>query len=188
MGPSPAASWGRKPGTLTFMVGGEAADLERARPLLEAMGKNIVHAGSNGAGQTAKICNNMLSGICMIGTTEALALGIANGLDPAVLSDIMRTSSGTNYALQRLNPFPGVMPEAPSSQHYVGGFRSDFQLKDMLLAVQLAGESKTLATLGTIACNLFAMHCDNGYSKLDYSSIMMMMSKAVRKAEPAPEG
>ena len=100
----------------------------------------------------------------------------------------MRTSSGTNYALQRLNPFPGVMPEAPASQHYVGGFRSDFQLKDMLLAVQLAGESKTLATLGTIACNLFAMHCDNGYSKLDYSSIMMMMSRAVRKSEPAPEG
>ena len=97
-----------------------------------------------------------------------------------------RTSSGTNYALQKLNPYPGVMPEAPSSHNYVGGFRSDFQLKDMLLAVQLAGESKTLATLGTIACNFFAMHCDNGYSKLDYSSIMMMMSKAVRDAEPKP--
>jgi 3-hydroxyisobutyrate dehydrogenase and related beta-hydroxyacid dehydrogenases len=147
-GPVSGGVMGAEAGTLTFMIGGESSDLERARPLLEAMGKNIVHAGSNGAGQTAKICNNMLSGICMIGTTEALALGIANGLDPAVLSEIMRTSSGTNYALQKLNPYPGVMPEAPSSHNYVGGFRSDFQLKDMLLAVQLAGESRTLATFG----------------------------------------
>ncbi len=103
----------------------------------------------NGAGQAAKICNNMLSGICMIGTTEALALGIANGLDPAVLSEIMRTSSGTNFALQKLNPYPGTMEGVPSSHSYAGGFRTDFQLKDMLLAVQLATESRTLAILGT---------------------------------------
>jgi 3-hydroxyisobutyrate dehydrogenase len=173
---------GAEAATLTFMVGGEAADLERARPLLEAMGKNIVHAGPNGAGQTAKICNNMLSGICMVGTTEALALGIANGLDPKVLSDIMRTSSGTNFALQRLNPYPGVMEGVPSSHNYAGGFRTDFQLKDMLLAVQLANESKTLATLGAVACNLFAMHCNNGYAAQDYSSIMIMMHKALAEA------
>ncbi len=180
--PVSGGTLGAEAGTLTFMVGGEATDLERARPLLEAMGKNIVHAGSNGAGQTAKICNNMLSGICMIGTTEALALGIANGLDPKILSDIMRTSSGTNFALQRLNPYPGVMPEVPSSRDYQGGFRTDFQLKDMLLAVQLANESKTLATLGSVACNLFSIHCDNGYAALDYSSIMLMMDKALAAA------
>ena len=102
---------GAEAGTLTFMVGGEKADWSGAIPALRAMGKNIVHAGANGAGQAAKICNNMLSGICMIGTTEALALGIANGLDPAVLSEIMRTSSGTNFALQKLNPYPGTMEE-----------------------------------------------------------------------------
>jgi 3-hydroxyisobutyrate dehydrogenase len=173
---------GAEAATLTFMIGGNAADIDRARPLFEAMGKNIVHAGPNGAGQTAKICNNMLSGICMIGTTEALALGVANGLDPKVLSEIMRTSSGTNFALQRLNPYPDVMEGVPSSQNYAGGFRTDFQLKDMLLAVQLADESKTLATLGAVACNLFAMHCDNGYAAADYSSIMIMMRKALADA------
>jgi 3-hydroxyisobutyrate dehydrogenase len=175
---------GAEAGTLTFMVGGDAEDLERARPLLQAMGRNIVHAGPNGAGQTAKICNNMLSGICMVGSTEALALGIANGLDPKVLSEIMRTSSGTNYALEKLNPYPGVMETVPSSNGYAGGFRSEFQLKDMLLAVQLANESRTLATLGTIACNMFALHCDAGFGKLDYSSIMLMMAKELKKDLP----
>ena len=123
-----------------------------ARPILQAMGKNIVHAGGDGAGQTAKICNNMLSGICMIGTTEALALGVANGLDPKVLSDIMRTSSGTNFALLQMNPYPDVMEKVPSSRGYTGGFRSEFQLKDMLLAAELANQSRVVATLGTVAC------------------------------------
>lgn len=178
--PVSGGTHGAEAGTLTFMVGGDAEDLERARPILQAMGKNIVHAGANGAGQTAKICNNMLSGICMVGTTEALALGVANGLDPKVLSDIMRTSSGTNFALQQLNPYPGVMENAPSSRGYAGGFRTEFQLKDMLLAAELANESRTVATLGAIACNMFALHCDAGYAKLDYSSIMLMMAKELK--------
>ena len=182
--PVSGGTHGAEAGTLTFMVGGEAEDLERARPILQAMGKNIVHAGTNGAGQTAKICNNMLSGICMVGTTEALALGVANGLDPKVLSEIMRTSSGTNFALQQLNPYPGVVDTVPSSRGYTGGFRSEFQLKDMLLAVQLANETRTIATLGTIACNMFALHCDAGYGKLDYSSIMVMMDKKLKLKAP----
>jgi len=111
--PVSGGTHGAEAATLTFMVGGDAEDLERARPILQAMGKNIVHAGANGAGQTAKICNNMLSGICMVGTTEALALGVANGLDPKVLSEIMRTSSGTNFALLQMNPYPGVMEKVP---------------------------------------------------------------------------
>jgi 3-hydroxyisobutyrate dehydrogenase len=182
--PVSGGTHGAEAGTLTFMVGGDAEDLERARPLLEAMGRNIVHAGTNGAGQTAKICNNMLSGICMVGCVEALALGVANGLDPTVLSDIMRTSSGTNFALQQLNPYPGVMENVPSSRGYTGGFRTEFQLKDMRLAVQLANESRTLATLGEIACNMYALHCDAGYAKHDYSSIMLMMAKELKDKLP----
>src|SRR5690606_29525496 len=95
--------------TLTFMIGGEADAVERARPLLEAMGKNLFHAGAAGAGQAAKICNNMLLGILMIGTSEALALGLANKLDPKVLSEIMRRSSGGNWALEKYNPMTGIM-------------------------------------------------------------------------------
>jgi len=182
--PVSGGTHGAEAGTLTFMVGGDAEDLERARPILEAMGRNIVHAGANGAGQTAKICNNMLSGICMVGCAEALALGAANGLDPKVLSEIMRTSSGTNFALQQLNPYPGVMENVPSSRGYTGGFRTEFQLKDMRLAVQLANEARTVATLGEIACNFFALHCDAGYAKHDYSSIMLMMAPHLKAEMP----
>jgi 3-hydroxyisobutyrate dehydrogenase len=182
--PVSGGTHGAEAATLTFMVGGDVEDLERARPIFQAMGKNIVHAGTNGAGQTAKICNNMLSGICMVGTTEALALGVANGLDPKILSEIMRTSSGTNFALQQMNPYPGVMDTVPASRGYTGGFRSEFQLKDMLLAAELANQSCTVATLGTIACNMFALHCDAGYGKLDYSSIMVMMDKKLTSKAP----
>src|SRR5256885_2075706 len=113
------------------MVGGSDADLERARPLLEKMGANIFHAGAVGAGQTAEICNNMLLGILMIGTSEAIALGVANGLDPKVLSEIMRRSSGGNWALEKYNPFPGVHENAPASKNYAGGFGTDLMLKDL---------------------------------------------------------
>ncbi len=107
---------GAQAGTLTFMVGGDASALECARPLLEKMGKNIFHAGASGSGQTVKVCNNMLLGIQMLGTSEALRLGIANGMDPKVLSDIMSKSSGRNWALELYNPCPGVMENVPSSK------------------------------------------------------------------------
>jgi 3-hydroxyisobutyrate dehydrogenase len=178
-------------GTLTFMVGGDAEDLAAARPLLEAMGQKIFHVGGNGAGHTAKLCNNMLSGICMVGTVEALALGVANGLDPAVLSDVMRNSSGANYALDRYHPYPGLMENVPSANGFEGGFRSDFQLKDMRLAKQLANDSRTMAALGDLACEMFAMHCRNGHAGLDYSSIIKMAMELPGQAAmttPAPAG
>ncbi|MGM0639263.1 MAG: 3-hydroxyisobutyrate dehydrogenase, partial [Pseudomonadota bacterium] len=106
---------GAKAGILTFIVGGDAAGFDMAKPVLEAMGKNIFHAGENGAGQVAKICNNMLLGILMSGTAEALALGVKNGMDPAVLSEIMKQSSGGNWALNVYNPWPGVMEGAAAS-------------------------------------------------------------------------
>ncbi|MDX1634549.1 MAG: 3-hydroxyisobutyrate dehydrogenase, partial [Marinobacter sp.] len=98
---------GAKAGTLSFICGGEADAFEQARPILSGMGKNIFHAGHHGAGQVAKICNNMLLAILMSGTSEALALGVKNGLDPATLSEIMKASSGGNWALNVYNPWPG---------------------------------------------------------------------------------
>ena len=121
-------------GTLTFIVGGPKADFERAQPVLSQMGKNIFHAGDAGAGQTAKICNNMLLGILMAGTAEAIAMGVKSGLDPAVLSDIISKSSGRNWATELYNPYPGVMPNAPASKEYAGGFGTDLMLKDLGLA------------------------------------------------------
>jgi 3-hydroxyisobutyrate dehydrogenase len=178
--PVSGGTTGAEAATLTFMVGGDSEDLERARPVIAAMGQNIVHAGPSGAGQTAKICNNLLSGVCMIATAEAMALGVANGLDPKTLSDIMKTSSGNTFALQRLNPYPGTMEGVPSARGYTGGFRTAFQLKDMLLGVQLATESKIINTLSAIACNMYAMHCDAGFAENDYSSIMLMMEPTLK--------
>jgi 3-hydroxyisobutyrate dehydrogenase len=164
-------------GTLTFMVGGSAADLERARPLLEKMGANIFHAGDAGAGQTAKICNNMLLGILMIGTSEALALGVANGLDPKVLSEIMRRSSGGNWALEKYNPMPGVMETSPASKGYAGGFGTDLMLKDLGLAQENATAVKAATPLGGLARNLYAAHSLAGHGALDFSSVLKMLHK-----------
>ena len=164
-------------GTLTFMVGGAAADLERARPVLEKMGANIFHAGDAGAGQTAKICNNMLLGVLMIGTSEALALGVANGLDAKVLSEIMRRSSGGNWALEKYNPMPGVMETAPASKAYAGGFGTDLMLKDLGLAQENAAAVRAATPLGGLARNLYAAHSLAGHGALDFSSVIQLLQK-----------
>jgi 3-hydroxyisobutyrate dehydrogenase len=165
-------------GTLTFMVGGEVQDLERARPVLEKMGANIFHAGAAGAGQTAKICNNMLLGILMIGTSEALALGVANGLDPKVLSEIMRRSSGGNWALEKYNPMPGVMEASPASKNYAGGFGTDLMLKDLGLAQENATAVRAATPLGGLARSLYAAHSLAGHGALDFSSVLKLVQKA----------
>lgn len=164
-------------GTLTFMVGGSEAQLERARPLLEKMGANIFHAGSVGAGQTAKICNNMLLGILMVGTSEAIALGVANGLDPKVLSEIMRRSSGGNWALEKYNPFPGVHENAPASKGYAGGFGTDLMLKDLGLAQENAMAMKASTPLGGLARAIYAAHSIAGHGGEDFSSVIKMLQK-----------
>lgn len=163
---------GAAAGTLTFIVGGETAAFERAMPVLQAMGKNIFHAGPAGAGQVAKICNNMLLGILMAGTSEALALGVANGLDPKVLSDIVAKSSGRNWATELYNPWPGVMDNAPASKGYAGGFGVDLMLKDLGLAAEAALSTRSSIPLGELARNLYSLHSGDGNGKLDFSSIV----------------
>lgn len=173
--PVSGGTGGAVAGTLTFMVGGAEADLERARPVLEKMGANIFHAGGPGAGQTAKICNNMLLGVLMIGTSEAIALGVANGLDPKVLSEIMRRSSGGNWALEKYNPLPGVMENAPASKSYAGGFGTDLMLKDLGLAQENAAAVRAATPLGGLARNLYAAHSLAGHGALDFSSVIKLV-------------
>jgi 3-hydroxyisobutyrate dehydrogenase len=166
---------GAAAGTLTFIVGGDAVDLESARPLLEKMGKNIFHAGASGAGQMAKICNNMLLAILMIGTSEALNLGLRGGLDPKVLSEIMSKSSGRNWALEVYNPMPGVMENVPASRGYTGGFGTDLMLKDLGLAMEIAGTADVSTPLGTHARDLYKAHSEAGHGRLDFSSILKLV-------------
>lgn len=162
---------GAQAGTLTFIVGGASDDFARANGLLSDMGKNVFHAGDHGAGQTAKICNNMLLAVHMIGTAEALQLGVDNGLDPKVLSDIMLQSSGRNWSLELYNPYPGVMESVPASKGYNGGFQVDLMNKDLGLAMQAALKSQSATPMGTLAKSLYSQHGRQGWGKKDFSSI-----------------
>lgn len=167
-------------GTLSFMCGGEEQALERARPVLAAMGANIFHAGPAGSGQVAKICNNMLLAIQMIGTAEALQLGVDNGLDPKVLSDIMRASSGGNWSLEKYNPFPGVMDNVPAARDYQGGFSVALMLKDLGLAMDTAAGSASSTPLGALAKNLYQLHGGDPINRvLDFSSIQNLFRRPV---------
>jgi 3-hydroxyisobutyrate dehydrogenase len=168
---------GAKAGTLTFIIGGAAADFVNAKTVLADMGKNLFHAGVIGAGQVAKICNNMLLSILMAGTSEALQMGVNNGLDPKILSDIMLKSSGRNWTLELYNPCPGVMPNVPSSNEYQGGFMVDLMTKDLGLALESANQSSSRTPLGELAHSLYMQHQQAGNGKLDFSSIFKMFEK-----------
>ena len=161
-------------GTLSFMVGGSDKEFNQAQPILEAMGKNIFHAGAHGAGQIAKVCNNMLLSVLMVGTSEALQLGLANGLDPKILSNIMSKSSGSNWTLDVYNPCPDVMDNVPSSNDYQGGFLVDLMAKDLGLAMETALASKSSTPMGTLARSLYAMHAADGNGTKDFSSIFKL--------------
>ena len=163
---------GAAAGTLTFIVGGESADFEAARPILACMGQNLFHAGALGAGQIAKMCNNMLLAIHMAGTAEALALGVKEGLDPGVLSTIMGKSSGNNWSLERYNPWPGVMENAPASRGYEGGFMTRLMVKDLGLAMALAEHAHSAVPMGALARNLFNLHASQSRESKDFSSIL----------------
>jgi 3-hydroxyisobutyrate dehydrogenase len=167
---------GAKAGTLTFIVGGEADDFAKAKTVLDDMGKNIFHAGGHGAGQVAKVCNNMLLSVLMVGTSEALSLGIDNGLDPKVLSEIMLQSSGRNWTLEVYNPCPDVMENVPSSNDYQGGFMVDLMAKDLGLAMDTSVQSRSATPMGALARSLYAMHSAQGNGSKDFSSIFNAFS------------
>lgn len=162
---------GAAAGTLTFIVGGSDKAFDRAEQVLKHMGKNIFHAGNAGDGQMGKICNNLMLGILMSGTCEALNLGIENGLDPKVLSKIMLQSSGRNWALELYNPCPGVMETSPASNGYQPGFMSKLMLKDLGLGLDTAAKSQSSVPMGSLARNLYAFHNANGNAEKDFSSL-----------------
>jgi len=168
---------GAQAGTLTFIVGGAASAFDRAKPILEAMGQNIFYAGESGAGQVAKICNNMLLAIHMIGTSEAINLGVRHGLDPKVLSEIMQKSSGRNWSLEVYNPYPGVAENTPASREYAGGFAVDLMTKDLGLAAEASLDTKSSTPLGNAALNLYRMWSEAGNGKIDFSSIIKFLNQ-----------
>lgn len=167
---------GAQNATLTFIVGGTEEALQKAMPYLNCMGKNIFHAGPSGAGQMTKICNNMLLSILMVGTSEALNLGVANGLDPKTLSEIMQKSSGRNWTLELYNPYPGVMESSPASRNYAGGFAVDLMKKDLGLAIESGQETRTATPLGNMTLDFYRSWSEAGNGKLDFSSIIRFLN------------
>ena len=177
--PVSGGTGGATAGTLTFMVGGDKADFDAALPVLEAMGKNIVHCGPTGNGQVAKVANNMLLAITMIGTAEAMNLGVSLGMDPAVLAGIINTSSGRNWSSDTYNPYPGVLETAPSSRGYTGGFGTDLMLKDLGLATEAAKQVRQPVILGGLAQQLYQTFSSQGNGALDFSAIIKMYNGAI---------
>jgi 3-hydroxyisobutyrate dehydrogenase len=166
---------GAEAGTLTFMCGGTEKAFERARPVLEKMGKRVVHAGGAGAGQAAKICNNMLLAISMIGTCEAFVLGEKLGLEPQKLFEIMSAASGQCWSLTSYCPVPGPVPTAPSNRGYQGGFATALMLKDLKLAQAAAQSAGATTPLGAEAAQLYGLFAANGQSRADFSGIIQLL-------------
>ncbi|WP_313240109.1 3-hydroxyisobutyrate dehydrogenase [Stutzerimonas kunmingensis] len=175
--PVSGGTGGAAAGTLTFMVGGSDADFNRAQPILAAMGKNIVHCGAAGNGQVAKVANNMLLGISMIGVAEAMALGVALGMDAKTLAGVINTSSGRCWSSDTYNPFPGVLDNVPSSRGYSGGFGSDLMLKDLGLATEAAKQVHQPVILGALAQQLYQSFSAQGHGGLDFSAIINQYRK-----------
>jgi 3-hydroxyisobutyrate dehydrogenase len=167
---------GAKAGTLTFMVGGLEQDFHRAKPILESMGKTIVHAGPAGNGQVAKICNNMILGISMIAVSEAFTLGKKLGLDAEKLFEISSHASGQCWSMTSYCPVPGLVPTAPSNNQYQPGFTADMMLKDLRLSQHAAQSAAVSTPLGAEATALYALFSNLGYGQMDFSAIIQMIA------------
>jgi 3-hydroxyisobutyrate dehydrogenase len=178
--PVSGGTGGAAAGTLTFMAGGSEAGFARAAPLFEVMGARSVHCGGPGAGQAAKICNNMVLGISMIGVCEAFALAGKLGLDAAALYEVVSTSSGQCWSVTTYCPVPGVGPESPADRDYRPGFAAELMLKDLGLAREAAAGSDAATPLGTHAAELYDAFVAGGGRGQDFSAMLPWLAKQGR--------
>ncbi|MFK8332241.1 3-hydroxyisobutyrate dehydrogenase [Pseudomonas sp. BJa5] len=170
--PVSGGTGGAAAGTLTFMVGASDALFATLQPVLAQMGRNIVHCGAVGTGQIAKICNNLLLGISMIGVSEAMALGNALGIDTKVLAGIINSSTGRCWSSDTYNPWPGIIETAPASRGYTGGFGAELMLKDLGLATEAARQAHQPVILGAVAQQLYQAMSLRGDGGKDFSAIV----------------
>jgi 3-hydroxyisobutyrate dehydrogenase len=162
---------GATAGTLAIMVGGEAADLEEARPVLAAMGTSIIHVGAVGAGEVAKLCNNLIAGSALVAVAEAFRIGEAFGVDPQILTNVIGKSSGATWVMGNMHPVPGIVETAPSSRQYAPGFMTDLMAKDLGLAVNAAREKRLPVVVAPAAQQLYRMASSHGLGREDCSSV-----------------
>ena len=162
---------GATAGTLAIMVGGDAGDLEEARPALAAMGSNIIHVGAVGAGEVAKLCNNLISGSALVAVAEAFRIGEAFGVDPEILTRVIAKSSGATWVMEHMHPVPGIVDGAASNRQYAPGFMTDLMAKDLGLAVSAAREKRVPVVVAPAAQQLYRMASSHGLGREDFSSV-----------------
>lgn len=170
--PVSGGTGGAQAGTLTFMVGAQKALFDTLHPVLAQMGRNIVHCGEVGTGQVAKICNNLLLGISMVGVSEAMALGAALGIDTEVLAGVINSSTGRCWSSETYNPWPGIVETAPASRGYTGGFGAELMLKDLGLATEAARQAHQPVVLGAVAQQMYQAMSLRGEGGKDFSAII----------------
>jgi 3-hydroxyisobutyrate dehydrogenase len=162
---------GATAGTLAIMVGGDAGDLEEAQPALAAMGANIIHVGGVGAGEVAKLCNNLISGSALIAVAEAFRIAEAFGVDPQILTNVIAKSSGATWVMEHMHPVPGIVDSAASSRQYAPGFMTDLMAKDLALAVNAAREKRVPVAVAAVAQQLYRMASSHGLGREDFSAV-----------------
>jgi 3-hydroxyisobutyrate dehydrogenase len=169
-------------GTLTIMVGGETRDLEEARPALAALGSTIIHVGAVGAGEVAKICNNLIAGVAMVAVSEAFRIAEGFGVDPKVLTQVISRSSGHTWVMEHGHPVPGIVEKAAANRDYAPGFMTDLMCKDLGLAVNAARELRVPVVVAPAAQELLRLASSHGWGRKDFSSVYAFLKPSSREA------
>lgn len=169
-------------GTLTIMVGGEAKDLEEARPALSALGSNVIHVGAVGSGEVAKLCNNLIAGVATVAVSEAFRLAEGFGVDPKVLTQVILKSSGYTWTMEHNHPVPGIVEKAASNRDYAPGFMTDLMAKDLGLAVNAARELRQPVFVAPAALELYRLASSHGLGRKDFSSVYTFLKPSSSQA------
>lgn len=173
---------GATAGTLAIMVGGAAADFAEARPALDAMGANIIHVGAVGAGEVAKLCNNLIAGVAFAAVSEAFRIGEAFGVDPKILTAVIAKSSGATWVMEKNHPVPGIDPNSAASRDYAPGFMTDLMAKDLGLAVNAAREKRVPVAVAAAAQQIYRMASAHGLGRKDCASIYRFLAPSTDEA------
>jgi 3-hydroxyisobutyrate dehydrogenase len=169
-------------GTLAIMVGGDARDLEEARPALAAMGANIIHVGAVGSGEVAKLCNNLIAGVSAVAVSEAFRIAEGFGVDAKVLTDVISKSSGNTWVMEHMHPVPGLVARSASSQDYAPGFMTDLMAKDLGLAVNAARELRVPVVVAPAAQQVLRLASSHGLGRKDFTAIYTFLKPSDERA------
>ena len=169
-------------GTLAIMVGGEANDVTEARPVLAAMGANIIHVGAVGSGEVAKLCNNLIAGVAAVAVSEAFRIAEGFGVDPKVLTDVISKSSGNTWLMEHMHPVAGIVPRSASSNDYAPGFMTDLMAKDLGLAVNAARELRVPVVVSPAAQQALRLASSHGFGRRDFTSVYLFLKPSSGQA------